>query len=137
VRQFLTAACLVAVVAALSAASQGSVTVAASPAATFYTDGTVFAVAAAPDRTYIGGSFSLIGAATGSWVAVGSEGELIPGRPPLVGVVNAAVPDGHGGWFVAGRIVGVGSVARSARVIHLTAAGGLDTRWRGLQECRR
>ena len=100
-----------------------------TPAATFFTDGTVLATVASSDRIYVGGDFSLIGAATGSWVAIGPDGNPVSNRPLLAGEVNAAVPDGRGGWFVAGPIAGVGAVAHSAKVAHLRPSGELDRSW--------
>ncbi len=114
---------------AVPAASHASSAVSATPAATFFTDGTVLATAASPDGIYVGGDFSLIGAATGSWVAIGPDGNPVANRPFLAGEVDAAVPDGRGGWFVAGTIAGVGAVARSAKVVHLRAGGELDRSW--------
>jgi trimeric autotransporter adhesin len=114
----------------LPAASSAERAVAAMPSGTFFVDGTVLTVAAAPDRVYVGGDFSLIGAPTGSWVAISPEGTPVAGRPSVAGAVTASVQDGRGGWFIAGAIDAVGSTERSARVVHLRANGELDRGWR-------
>lgn len=121
---------LAAYVAAAPSASHGISSFGPTPAETLYTDGTVLAVAAAPDKAYIGGNFTLIGRPTGSWVAVDPGGTPIPRRPEVVGSVSAAVRDGRGGWFVAGAIQAVGNVGRAAKVVHLRPDGSLDERWR-------
>jgi hypothetical protein len=117
-------------VAGVPLAACAVVAFAAAPSATLFTDGTVFAVTAARDKTYVGGNFTLIGPPTGSWVGVDAAGAPVPGRPRLDGTVVDAVRDGRGGWFVAGNVRGVGSVVRPARVVHLRASGALDPSWR-------
>lgn len=117
-------------VALLPSATQAASALATLPAATLYTDGTVLATAAGADRLYVGGDFSLLGRPTGSWVAVGADGKPVGGRPPLDGSVTAVTSDGHDGWFVAGKINGVGSIARAARLVHLRSNGELDRGWR-------
>lgn len=126
---FFAAVWLVAGSLAVATASRASSAPSATPAATFFTDGTVLATAATNDRIYVGGDFSLIGAATGSWVQIGPDGNPVGNRPFLAGEVSAAVPDGRGGWFVAGAIAAVGTVGRSAKVVHLKAGGELDRSW--------
>ncbi len=129
-RRFLTGVSLGAtVVALLAGASAASRSVSSSPM-TVLTNGTVLAVAAAGDRIYAGGDFSLIGAYTGSWVAVSAGGEPLAGRPRVDAEVVAAAADGRGGWFLAGNIAAVGSTVRSAKVVHLEASGALDGSWR-------
>jgi hypothetical protein len=129
-RRVLSIVAVGALVVGVPAAAPAAAAFAAVPSATLFTDGTVFAVAAAPDRTYVGGNFTLIGRPTGSWVGVDAGGSLVPGRPLLRGTVVDAVRDGRGGWFVAGNILAVGSVERAARVVHLRASGALDPSWR-------
>ena len=126
---FFGAVWLVAGILAVPAASHASSAVSATPAARFFTDGTVLATAASPDRIYVGGDFSLIGAGTGSWVAIAPDGNAIANRPLLAGQIDAAVPDGRGGWFVAGTITGVGAISYSGKVVHLRAGGELDRSW--------
>src|SRR5919109_4390280 len=102
VRRVLGAVAVGALVAGVPSAARAVGVVAAAPSASLFTDGTVFAVAAARDRTYVGGNFTLIGRPTGSWVGVDARGAPVPGRPLLHGSVAAAVRDARGGWFIAG-----------------------------------
>jgi hypothetical protein len=128
-RRVLGATLLGALMVGIPSAAAGTRFTAAASARLF-TDGTVFAVAAARDKTYVGGNFTLIGPPAGSWVGVDAAGSPVPGRPILDGTVVDAVRDGRGGWFVAGTIRAVGSVERAARVVHLRANGALDPSWR-------
>jgi hypothetical protein len=123
-------ALVLASIALLPSASHAVSAVEATQSSIFYADGTIFAVAAAPDQAYVGGDFTLMGRPTGSWVAIGEDGRPVAGRPPLEGSVVDAVPDRRGGWFVAGTISQVGSIVRSAAVVHLRASGELDRAWR-------
>lgn len=129
-RSIRAAVLVSACVACLPSATQAASAVAAIPSATLYADGTVLATAAGADRLYVGGDFSLLGRPTGSWVAIGADGTPLPGRPLVDGSVTGAVSDGRGGWFVAGKINAVGSVARVAKVVHLRPNGELDRTWR-------
>src|SRR6476659_770448 len=117
-------------VGVLPSATHASPAVAEIPSATLFADGTVLATAAGADRVYVGGDFSLLGRPTGSWVAIGSDGKPVAGRPSLGGSVTTVVSDGRGGWFVAGKINAVGSVPRIAKLVHLRPDGELDRGWR-------
>jgi hypothetical protein len=44
------------------------------------------------------------------------------------GVIEAAVSDGHGGWFVSGSFTRIGGLRRTS-VAHVTAAGAVDKGW--------
>ncbi len=123
------AAVVFASVVALPSAAPGASAVAAGPSATLYADGTILAAAARADSLYVGGTFSLLGRSTGSWVAIGADGAPVGGRPLLDGSVTSAVPDGHGGWFLGGKIDAVGSVRAGARLVHLRPSGELDRTW--------
>jgi hypothetical protein len=128
-RSIRTALLVVASVAVLPSATHAGTRVFATRSARLYTNGTVFATAAGTNRFYVGGDFTLLGRATGSWVGIGSDGTPVTGRPQLVGEVTAAVSDGRSGWFVAGKINAVGSVVRPAKLVHLRANGELDRAW--------
>jgi hypothetical protein len=120
---------LIVLVAVVPSATHASSAVFAIPSTSLFANGTVLATAAGVDRLYVGGDFTLLGQPTGSWVGIGADGKPLAGRPPLHGLVTAAVSDGHGGWFLAGSI-DVGAVARTAKVVHLRQNGQLDRGWR-------
>ena len=65
-------------------------------------------LAATPTDVYLGGDFTLIGRRTGSWVRVDAAGTVAPVPHFVAGSVSEAVPDGAGGWFIAGDIESVG-----------------------------
>ena len=124
-----TAAVIVTATGVLPSATHALPKLAARASRSFYADGTILAVAATPDRIYVGGDFTLIGAPTGSWVPIRADGTAVQGRPAVEGSIVAAVADGRGGWFIAGAISGVGAAERSATVAHLRATGALDRSW--------
>ena len=69
---------------------------------------------------YIGGSFDQVGPVTGGGVLF----EVASGRrlpfPEVAGSVQAAVPDGNGGWFLGGRFAWVGGIRRH-NLVHVLA----------------
>lgn len=80
----------------------------------FITNGTVNAQALSGTTLYVGGSFSFVGAVTGSGVPVDTAtGIAASGFPRVNGQVNAVLPDGTGGWYVGGSFSAVGGMARS------------------------
>ena len=84
------------------------------------TNGTVNAVALSGNTLYLGGSFSRVGAPTGSGVPLDSaSGVPRSGFPRIAGQVYAVAPDGTGGWYIGGSFTSVGGVPRSnlARVL--------------------
>jgi hypothetical protein len=88
------------------------------------TDGIVYAVAATPGGVYIGGSFTLLGRPTGSWVAL-KAGAGVLHRPASVGEpVVAAVADGKRGWFLA-----TNADEGETHLLHLRADGTVDPKW--------
>jgi hypothetical protein len=121
--------CLIAIAVTMTSASRATPSLVDAPAARLVTDGTVFASAAVGGRTYVGGDFSLIGRATGSWVAVAPSGEALTDRPLVDGLVSDAASDGRGGWFLAGDVLAVGTISAGARVVHLRSDGALDPGW--------
>ena len=87
--------------------------------------GTVNAIVRDGSTVYIGGTFSYVGPNTPN----GSALDASAGTPNLAyarlnGVVNAAVPDGAGGWYIGGSFTQVGGVARS-RLAQLDANGAV------------
>ena len=102
-----------------------------SPVSTpaWLTDGPVLAVLPVGDRVYIGGSFTYVGPLTGSGAPLSRATGLPLAGFAMVGEsVEAAVPDGSGGYYIGGDFRNVGGVARSG-LAHLRADGSLDRTW--------
>ena len=79
------------------------------------TDGVVRSSALVGKVLYLGGDFTWVGFSTGPAALVGAaSGTLIPGFPrvPDFENVNAVIPDGSGGWFLAGSFTQIGGVPR-------------------------
>src|SRR5262245_25866861 len=78
-------------------------------------DGEVQSVAQVGDTVVLGGSFTKVGPVTrGAAGVVDVSGQTFrAGFPDVAGLVNVAVPDGSGGWFVGGSFSSVGGVSRS------------------------
>ena len=103
--------------------------VAASPSASWVTDGGVNAIAVAGDTVYAGGSIGYVGARTGALALFGTGDQrpqrgwpaiLGGGGDPLAAPVEAVVSDASGGWIVGGSFATVGgypcpSLARITR----------------------
>ncbi|MGH9008993.1 MAG: hypothetical protein ACRDYF_04000 [Acidimicrobiia bacterium] len=63
--------------------------------------------------TYLGGTFDQVGPNTGFGVGLDpATGALALGGAKVNGHVHAAVPNGRGGWFIAGDFTRVGPVSR-------------------------
>jgi hypothetical protein len=77
------------------------------------------------DALYIGGSFATVGLHTGPFAVVGAtSGAPVRGLPIVQGEVWCVLPDGVGGWYVAGDIFAVGDEART-NFAHIEADGSL------------
>lgn len=99
-----------------------------APEETWVTNGRVRAIVRSADRIYIGGHFTQVGPNTGHGTAVAdSDGARNPAFPRINGVVHTAVPDGSGGWFLAGDFTYVGGVYRH-NAAQITASGQV-TAW--------
>ena len=87
--------------------------------------GSVSAVARVGDRLYVGGYFFSVGPATGGGVTVdATSGQPVGPYPKIAGVVNAAISDGRGGWYVGGDFTGAYGQPRR-NLAHLLADGRL------------
>jgi hypothetical protein len=91
----------------------------------YVTNGTVSAVLRAGNTLYLGGSFT----AVGPNIPYGSALDASTGAPDLRyarpnGVVQVAVPDGAGGWYIGGTFTQVGGLARN-RLAQLDASGAV------------
>ena len=106
---------------------------AAVPAESWVTNGTVHAVRQVGDRIYVGGSFTQAGPNTGFGVALDpSTGAWAPAFPKINGTVLVAVPDGDGGFYIAGDFTRVGTRSRhnGARIVPGATAGTWEvTAW--------
>lgn len=90
----------------------------------------VFAIARSGNTIYVGGNFASVGPATGGGVLIDPRNaSRAPGFPKVAGKVNAAVPDGRGGWYIAGLFTSVGGQARG-NVAHISAIGEVEA-WSG------
>ncbi len=93
--------------------------------ATWEPDGNVSALAVDNSVIHMTGAFDYIGPRTGNGVIITSNGST--GLfPEVQGVVNAAVPDGSGGWYIAGTITRVGGLQRF-NIAHVTGSGTVST----------
>jgi hypothetical protein len=94
-------------------------------------NGAVKAIVRIGDRAYIGGSFSRIGPRSGSGVVLDARSGRRDARWPTVagGNVGAAIPDGSGGWYIAGEFSHVGGVRRDG-LAHIRSDRSLDREWR-------
>lgn len=96
---------------------------------TWVANGPVYAVAATPAVTYIGGDFSYVGPGTGNGVPLDpGSGEATGAFPKVSGLVQACVPDGLGGWFIGGTFTQVGAYVRN-NLAHIRYDGAVDTSW--------
>jgi hypothetical protein len=100
-----------------------------TPVASWWgTNGRVTDIVVSGDHAYLGGGFDYVGPQTGYGTGVdGTTGVKLPNAPMIDGAVYASVPDGAGGWYVAGAFTTVGGVARknAARI----GADGVLAKW--------
>jgi hypothetical protein len=94
-------------------------------------NGTVKAIVRIGDRAYIGGSFSRIGPRSGSGVVLDVRSGTRDARWPTVagGDVSAAIPDGSGGWYIAGEFSHVGGLRRTG-LAHIRSDRSVDRKWK-------
>jgi len=96
---------------------------------TWVTNGNVQVSVINGSYAYIGGGFTYVGPHTGNGVPVyASNGSAISSFAKVNGSVSAVLPDGSGGWFIAGNFDKVGSVARN-RLAHILSDGSVDASW--------
>ncbi len=86
----------------------------------------VSATAVTGNTLYVGGNFvSASPVVGGGAITDGVTGALSAHSPRVAGLVNVAIPDGRGGWYIGGEFGGVGSVPRS-NLAHIFASGRVD-----------
>lgn len=89
------------------------------------TDGAVNSVIRLGSTLYVGGVFTHAGPNMGGGVVVSrSTGEPSGMIPRITGAVNAATPDGSGGWYVGGAFVAVDG-ERRMNLAHVLADGAI------------
>ena len=120
------------VVLGLLAAAPAPAPASSVPASSaFVANGSVNAITTdAEGRSYIGGTFTMVGPRLGNAIAVSTtSGDPASGFPEVSGgEVLAATGDGAGGWFLGGTFTRVGGVPRS-RLVHVNADHTLDATW--------
>jgi hypothetical protein len=93
----------------------------------YVTNGDVFATAYANNMLYLGGTFTKVGPATGSLVAIDAgTGETLKPYPRVLGTVQAIVPDANGGVYLGGSFTFVGGRSRH-NLAHVDANGNVDS----------
>jgi hypothetical protein len=87
-------------------------------------------IAVGEDGTvYVGGNFTRLGPQTGGGVRVdATTGEPLAGFPVVDGSVDAAAPDGSGGWYIGGQFTRVSGQPRD-NLAHVLADGSVDAVW--------
>ena len=99
----------------------------AAPASWWGTNGRVSDTLVSGNRVYLAGGFDYVGPTTGYGLPVDTATGARAAWPVADGPVDVAIPDGAGGWYVAGRFKRVGTAYRpgAARI----TADGLVTAW--------
>lgn len=78
---------------------------------------------------YLGGTFTRASSlATHGMVVDNTTGEIDNRFPPIHGTVNAAAPDGAGGWYVGGQFTRVDNSTRY-NLVHILGNGDVDPNW--------
>ena len=103
------------------------------PKITASPNGPVLAIATSGNTIYLGGNFSQIGTATGTWASLSSSSgqldrampQVAGSDPELVPGVFAEVSDGAGGWYIGGSFTSVGGLPRNG-VAHILANKTVD-----------
>ncbi len=90
------------------------------------TDAPVLAMLAAGDTLFIGGKFTSIGPVSGGGGILDlRSGKALRFSPKVAGRLRAALPDGHGGWYVGGTFSAIAGIPRR-NLAHLRADGSVD-----------
>ena len=106
----------------------------AIPDSGYVTNGEVKAIAHAGSITYIGGTFTEVGPATGPGVALNSEGAESGGDKGWAriwgggGSISAVVGDGSGGYYIGGSFSEVAGHA-AENLAHIKSNGEVDAGW--------
>lgn len=83
-------------------------------------------------NTYLGGSFTEAGNCTGNGISLSTSTALpehsISTIDRVYGDVTASIPDGNGGWYIAGTFKSVGNYLRNG-IAHIQADGKVNPSW--------
>lgn len=86
----------------------------------------VLAIAQMDNTIYLGGSFLCLGPSTGGGVPCDARtAQPLAHYPRVVGRLDQVLPDGAGGWYLAGTFTYVGDVPRR-NLAHVLADGTVD-----------
>src|SRR5712692_2812728 len=98
----------------------------------FVTNGQVNAMVRSGGILYIGGAFTKVRPYTGFGVALDADpthtGAEDPTFPRVNSTVHIVLPDGSGGWYIAGEFTSVGGVLRN-RLAHIKSDKTVDANW--------
>lgn len=98
----------------------------------FVTNGQVNAMVRVGGILYIGGAFTKVRPYTGFGVALDADpthtGAEDPTFPRVNSTVHMVLPDGSGGWYIAGEFTDVGGVTRK-RLAHIKSDKTVDPNW--------
>lgn len=87
------------------------------------TNGNITGIVRSGGKIYVCGAFVQAGPNTGCAISIDRRtGKVLPDFPRVAGVVNAAIADGAGGWYLGGALKGVGGLDRPG-VAHVLAGG--------------
>lgn len=89
------------------------------------TDGEVTSSAVAGSTLYLGGSFSRVGAATGTFASISAGSAQAAVLPHVNDPVYEVVSDRRGGWFISGVFTAAGDSTRPG-LAHIDPNGTLD-----------
>ena len=114
---------LLAAISLLALAPPASAAPSSVPDETWVTDGRVNSIVRSGDRIYLGGDFDQVGPNVGHGTALSAaNGGREATFPKVNAQIRAAVPDGNGGWYIAGDFTRVGSFSRD-RLAHVLSDG--------------
>ena len=96
--------------------------------AAYVTNGFVNAIVIDGATTYLGGSFSQIGPATGYGAPFDASTGAVGPYPSVNASISAVAADGSGGWYIGGPFTKVGTLSRNY-LAHILADGSVDANW--------
>jgi hypothetical protein len=93
---------------------------------TYVTNGIVRAIVQDGNTVYIGGDFTYVGPNKPYWAAL----DAVTGMPDIGyvkpnGIVNVAIPDGNGGWYIGGAFTRINGLTRN-NIAEINADGSLN-----------